>query len=756
MTDVLDFHDIAQESKGAMNGGRLKLSKQGITFKNSKTGKVDQVHAEDVEKTNWLRVARGYELKLYTNNGGIYKYDGFKDADKENVAKFLKTHFDLELEETDLSLKGWNWGTATFKGSELAFAVDNKPAFHLPLGNVSHTTTAKNEVILEFHQNDDAEVSLMEMRFYVPPTEADANPVEQFHENILAKADIIQATGDAICTIEQIPCLTPRGRYDLKIFPTFLQFHGKTFDYKIPFTTVLRLFLLPHKDNRQMFFVLSLDPPIVQGLTRYHFLILSFNKEDEDMSLELNLSEEDLQEKYQGKLQKEMTGASYELISRLMKSLTSRKITIPGSFQTLNGAKAINCSYKSNSGFLYPLERGFMFVHKPPIHIRFDEIACVNFSRGTGSSRYFDFEIETRNGSTYVFSTIDKNEYGPLFDFVSNKKLRVKNRNMKGSGKSYDGMENSDDENAHDAYLEQVKQEGRQKEEEDVDYDMNDEDDESDEDFNPDIIEASDVELEYDSNASESSDSDGDFEAATGEESEREEGELKPKRHKEKKAKRSKTVSENPRKRRKHKKDEDPNKPKRNPSAYMMWLNENREDIKKQVPEGSGVAEVAKKAGMIWNDMETETKANWQDKASEAKKVYQVAMTEYTRMKAAEQKDADSGEEEEESHTPEKKRKKSKKESKKKVSPSPKKAGTGSGFKSKEYISDSDSSSDEDKKKKNSKKGKKVKTEKEESEKEESEKEEEAAGSEEEAASEKEESEKEASEAESEAAEESD
>ena len=58
----------------------MKLSKQGVAFKNSKTGKVDQVHAEDVQKTNWLKVARGYELKLYTNNGSIFKYDGFKDS----------------------------------------------------------------------------------------------------------------------------------------------------------------------------------------------------------------------------------------------------------------------------------------------------------------------------------------------------------------------------------------------------------------------------------------------------------------------------------------------------------------------------------------------------------------------------------------------------------------------------------------------------------------------------------------------------
>lgn len=71
------------------------------------------------------------------------------------------------------------------------------------------------------------------------------------------------------------------------------------------------------------------------------------------------------------------------------------------------GAHAISCSYKSNSGFLYPLERGFMYVHKPPMHIRFDEIQSVNFA-GTGSLRYFDFEIETRNKTTFVFSSIEK------------------------------------------------------------------------------------------------------------------------------------------------------------------------------------------------------------------------------------------------------------------------------------------------------------------------------------------------------------
>ena len=41
---------------------------------------------------------------------------------------------------------------------------------------------------------------------------------------------------------------------------------------------------------------------------------------------------EDIKEKYEGKLTKEMSGASYEIMSRIMKALVNRKITVPGSF----------------------------------------------------------------------------------------------------------------------------------------------------------------------------------------------------------------------------------------------------------------------------------------------------------------------------------------------------------------------------------------------------------------------------------------
>lgn len=42
--------------------------------------------------------------------------------------------------------------------------------------------------------------------------------------------------------------------------------------------------------------------------------------------------------------------------------------------------------------------------------------------------RSFDFEIELKNGLVHTFSSIEKEEYHKLFDFITEKKLRVKNR----------------------------------------------------------------------------------------------------------------------------------------------------------------------------------------------------------------------------------------------------------------------------------------------------------------------------------------
>lgn len=688
--DFLEFPDVFKEDRGAMTSGRLKMTNQGVVFKNSKTGKVEQVQGSEMESISWQRLGAGYGLRIMMKTGGMYRFGGFQDDEQERLAKFFQHHFELPLASRELCLKGWNWGTARFEGSVLSFDVDKNSAYEIPLSNVSHCTTAKNEVTLEFHQNDDAAVSLMELRFHIPTDpNSDMDAIQAFRNNVLSKASIIQATGDAMVTFKELQCLTPRGRYDIKIFPSFIQLHGKTFDYKIPLTTVLRLFLLPHKDNRQVFFVLSLDPPIKQGQTRYHFLILLFNKEEET-SIELALSDADIQEKFEDKLQKNMSGPTFEVISRVMKAVVQRKITVPGNFKGHGGTNCITCSYRAGNGLLYPLERGFIYIHKPPVHIRFDEIACVNFARSGGSTRSFDFEVEAKSGLVHTFSSIEKEEYGRLFDYVSDKKLRIKNRGSLGTTKEKpnyqdDELIDSDAEDAPDAYLARVKDEGRQRDEVDSD-------ESSDESFNPGES-GSEVAEEFDSNVESSSDSDAG--SGEGKGSGSGSGSDKPKKEKkEKKSKSAKTVREpgmKQRKPRRPKKERDANKPKRPPSAYFLWLAENRDKIKKDNP-GFGITDVTKRAGELWKEVTDKTK--WEEQAAEAAAKYKEDMAAY--QASLKDRPQESDDEKEET--------KPVKKSKAPSAPKPKPTSSSSSplkgnFKSKEYISSSGSSDDEKSKK---------------------------------------------------------
>jgi structure-specific recognition protein 1 len=155
----------------------------------------------------------------------------------------------------------------TIPAQDMAFLVAGKPTFTIPLTSVLNTSITKAEVALEFSSafppapastTEDAvarkkrlrampdEVS--ELRLYIPGSargmkkkgekarikaeggevkdddeeESDEESGEEgegetaaqvFHDAIKEKADIGQVTGESFCTIPDVLCLTPRGRF---------------------------------------------------------------------------------------------------------------------------------------------------------------------------------------------------------------------------------------------------------------------------------------------------------------------------------------------------------------------------------------------------------------------------------------------------------------------------------------------------------------------------------------------------------------
>lgn len=107
----------------------------------------------------------------------------------------------------------------SFDHGDLEFQVDGRTSFEVPLGNVASASYAKNEAIVSFHTNDDAPVSLFEMRFHVPssgeggPGAGDRDFGDEFMRHVVSRAEVIMAAGDTIVEFKELLLLTPRYCY---------------------------------------------------------------------------------------------------------------------------------------------------------------------------------------------------------------------------------------------------------------------------------------------------------------------------------------------------------------------------------------------------------------------------------------------------------------------------------------------------------------------------------------------------------------
>ncbi|ANB12685.1 FACT complex subunit POB3 [Sugiyamaella lignohabitans] len=327
-----------------------------------------------------------------------------------------------------------------------------------------------------------------------------------FYESLKDRADIGQVAGEAIVSFVDILFLTPRGRYDIDMYPTSFRLRGKTYDYKIPYKNIQRLFLLPKPDDTHNIIVIQLDPPLRQGQTRYPFLVIQFLREEE-IEVELNLEEKEFQEKYADKLKKSYDEAAHQVVGQLFKGLSGCKVVFPGSFTSSHGQAAVSCSLKASEGYLYCLEKSFMFVPKPTVYIPMSEISFITFSRvggadgaGYSSSRTFDMSITLKNnGGEHQFSNIDREEQQGLEHFIKSKSIKLKNDVASEQVLLKAALQDDDS----DSDVEMADRGSADEDEESVDEDFEAEDE-------------SDVAEEFDSNA-ESSSGEEDEDASGGE-----------------------------------------------------------------------------------------------------------------------------------------------------------------------------------------------------------------------------------------------
>ncbi len=430
-----------------------------------------------------------------TASGSMIKFSNFPREALDDLERFFQANYSLPLTVKQMSLKGFNWGRTDFVNDQMEFTCQDKVAFEIPLAEVANASVGgKNEAVIEFPLDASMQSkkhdSLVEMRLFIPQSTSTAGleegkKAEELFCNTFKSLSSLEgaASGEVLVSFPELPALIPRGRFDADLAATHLRLRGKTHDYKILYSSITRLFLLPKPDGAHVFFVVGLEPPLRQGQTRYPYLVFQFNRDDE-MELSLSISDEELAATYAGKLQKEYNAPTFEVVSCVFKGLADKKLIAPGSFKsasTSSGFPCIKCSVKANEGFLYPLEKSAMFLTKPTLLINYADVEAIVFARvsagGVSSSKTFDMKFECRNGHEYSFSNISKEEFSPLEEFFQAKGLKCKNElAQKAGGKGaqleevFDDDDSSPDEDYDDDEEDEEEgSEGSEKDEEEDD-----------------------------------------------------------------------------------------------------------------------------------------------------------------------------------------------------------------------------------------------------------------------------------------------
>ncbi|EEY62317.1 FACT complex subunit SSRP1, putative [Phytophthora infestans T30-4] len=511
------------------SAGVLVLSASGLLWRSRTTESQKKLLKDDIVTLLWTPVGpKTHHLKVYQKGGKYVRFTGLKAQDVAQLKSHVEIHFDRELEQEKVAAGGGNWGDMKFEGPNLNFRTANASVMELPLEQISQCALpGKNEVELQFHEDDTVagdEETLVEMRLYLPPGDGEEEVVtaEEFRQEVLEKANIRSVMGKSIVDLDETigTFLTPRGRYGVEIYGSFLRMHGKTFDYKIMYSNINRCFLLELPNGINTAFVISLEEPIRQGKQGYPHLVLQLSKND--VHIDVNMSSEEIK-KYNGNIHERMSGALPQIVATLFKFIIGKKVYTSGKFKTHSGERAVKCAVKAQSGVLFPLEKSFMFIHKPTTFIRYEEIDYIEFQRyagqsGSSASRNFDLLVSCKSvggeaAREYIFSAIDRREFPELSQFLTSKKLRIRNLKESHAASAQSGSKKRD----FNEYLEELGPE---------EGEIEDDEDEEDSDFGP-----------GDASGSESSDFSDEELSGKDSDVEDEEGEKASKKDKKKKKK---------------------------------------------------------------------------------------------------------------------------------------------------------------------------------------------------------------------------
>eukprot|EP00746_Dinoflagellata_sp_MGD_P001952 gnl/MRDRNA2_/MRDRNA2_103737_c0_seq1.p1 gnl/MRDRNA2_/MRDRNA2_103737_c0~~gnl/MRDRNA2_/MRDRNA2_103737_c0_seq1.p1 ORF type:complete len:538 (+),score=128.22 gnl/MRDRNA2_/MRDRNA2_103737_c0_seq1:59-1672(+) len=427
--DVIKFSNIENISDNGA-AGMFKCNADKLGWKDSSvagatnTVSLDGKHIS--EASSWPVGRSSFALEMRLEDARIMRFGGFKPDDITSLKHHFEKCYKVDLIDKKVSSVGHSWGEWVLDDEDFKFMVSDKVGFEIRASDLSQVVAnGKSELSLMMNDDDDGSVEMVnEIRFQMFPKVGDAEVAAQSVKDLLLQKAGLSATGDAVTSFQDVQIIAPRGRYTIEMYKKTMKLHGKTHSYTIKYSNITRLFCVPKPDNVRVELVIGLDQPLRQGQQTHLWLCVLMDKE-KTVTADINAEPQDLE---RWKLAANETGPEYEVVTKIVKHLTSKPVTIPASdYQSENGFNCMQCNYKGQPGCLYPLKKSFLFVDKPVIWQSYDQVDHVYFMASVMRGKSFDFKIQSKSGLTYEFTNIQRDDYKPLFDYLQKVGIPIQN-----------------------------------------------------------------------------------------------------------------------------------------------------------------------------------------------------------------------------------------------------------------------------------------------------------------------------------------
>ena len=359
--------------------------------------------------------------------------------------------------EDKICRRGINFFTSLkIDEKNLFFLHKNKQVFNLPSDLIKTSNILNKEIILELKESEKRGTILKEIRL-IKKNDEKNEQIKKLDNKIKKILKIDQKAEKKICEIPKLSFLVPRNKFNVIFFKNFILLQGLSYNTKIFYKNINRIYLLEMPDKVHIQFLITLSQPLRKGQTIYKNIIINIKIIDK-VEIQIESPIEKLENYLEGKI--------YMIFSELIKKIININIIIPGDFKSNNNDNSIKCSIGAKLGDLFFLSKSLIFIPHPIKVIKIKSIVTVEFFRieNLGVNRNFDLKLVFKNNKEIIFSGIEKCESDNILSYfkgngVSCKIIKEKEEEMENN--SYESDFVSQDEKV------------KQNEEEDDDDDSN-------------------------------------------------------------------------------------------------------------------------------------------------------------------------------------------------------------------------------------------------------------------------------------------